>query len=78
MISWDLGSVLVGLGRVGASLGVFGGWFWGGWGGGLAVLGKFLVIFGDLERWGKSFGDLEGLERFGGVWRDFEGWNDFW
>jgi len=25
------------------------------------------VIFGDLERWGKSFGDLEGLERFGGI-----------
>ena len=42
------------------------------------VLGKFLVIFGDLERWGKISGDLEGLERFGGVWRDSEGWNDFW
>ena len=68
----------MGLGRVGASLGEFGGLFWGGWGGGLGVLGKFLVIFGDLERWGKIFGDLEGLERFGGVWRDFEGWNDFW
>lgn len=47
-------------------------------GAGVWVLGKFLVIFGDLERWGKIFGDLEGLERFGGVWRDFEGWNDFW
>ena len=47
----------------------FGGGFWGGWGGGLGVLRKFLVIFGDLERWGKIFGDLEGLERFGGFWR---------
>ena len=47
-------------------------------GAGVWVLGKFLVIFGDLERWGKIFGDLEGLERFGGVWRDFEGWNHFW
>ena len=33
-------------------------------GAGVWVLGKFLVIFGDLER-------------FGGVWRDFEGWNGF-
>ena len=71
----------MGLGRVGASLGVFRGvrgvvlgWL----GRGFGVLGKFLVIFGDLERWGKIFGDLEGLEKFGGVWRDFEGWNDFW
>ena len=49
----------------------FGGWFWGGWGG-VLVLGKFLVI---LVIWkdGEDFGDLEGLERFGGVWRDFEG-----
>ena len=68
-----------GWGLVWGGSGGFGGWFWGGWGGGLGVLGKFLVIFGgDLERWGKIFGDLEGLERFGGVWRDFEGWNDFW
>jgi len=71
-------------GGFGAGGGQFGGVRVGSGGGfgvagaGALVLGTFLVIFGDLERWGKIFGDLEGLERFGGVWRDFEGWNDFW
>ena len=71
----------MGLGRVGASLGVFRGvrkvvlgWLGRGFGG----FGKVSGDFWELERWGKIFGDLEGLERFGGVSRDFEGWNDFW
>ena len=65
------------LGRVGASLGVFRGGSGGGFGWlgrGFGVLGKFLVIWKDG---GIFLGDLEGLERFGGVRRDFEGWNGF-
>ena len=47
--------------------GGFGGWFWGGWGGGLGVLGKFLVIFGDLERY------FSGFRGLGKIWRCAEG-----
>ena len=63
-------------GGFGAGGGQFGGVRVGSGGGfgvagaGVWVLGKFLVIFGDLERWGKIFGDLEGLkdlEGFAGI-----------
>ena len=61
------------LGRVGASLGVFRGGSGGGFGWlgrGFGVLGKFLVIFDDLERWGIFFWGFGG---FGKIWRGSEG-----
>ena len=69
MISSDLGNVLVGLGRVGASLGVFGGWFWGGWGGGLG----FEKVSGDFWWFGKMGENFWGFGGFGKIWRGLEG-----